>query len=141
MLDDTYDPELLVAEVAECCCRMELSNWKWGRDLKDIAREFDQKVIFWQGQYSEILLSTDWKHMIWPKNAFNNFWGKIFRISSPYLPKFIKYPIGELIAPLSAVRAWNFTSVKLGDHMAFLRSICDALVLTPYMGAEYDKAI
>ena len=138
-LEDVYDEEMLEQEQLECCCRMELSNWKWGMDLRKISNEFNKKVIFWQGQYSEILLSTDWKYMIWPRNRFNNFLGKLHRITSPYMPPIMRFWIGERVAPDSFIRAWHFSSVKLGGHMAFIRALCSALALSPYVGPNMTK--
>lgn len=138
-LEDLFDSEMLDEEILECCCRIELSNWKWGKTLRNITKEFDHKAIIWKGQYSELLFATNWMDMVWPMTPLNNFLGKVFRGLWNYLPKFIKYNIGDWISPMSFIKAWDYTSIRLGGHMAFIRSLCSVLVLSPYVGPHVTK--
>ena len=139
-LDDLHDPEMLIEENLECCCRIALPEWKWGAGLRKVANGFDKKggfdkkVIFWKGHFGDTLLTPDWKSYINKNYKVKRFFSKVYRRTSHLLPDFLKYWIGEKFLPDVYKQGWNVAALMQGAHLSFIRSLTGAHALSAYHG-------
>lgn len=129
-LHDEYDKEYFDDEVLECCCRADLSNWRWGIHLRKLCESMD-KVIIWKGQVGDLYLSTTWKNYIYPKpNIFIKLLAKAYKVISPYSPKAVNIVIGSYFQNKAYSTTWTKAAQLQGGHMGFLRSLTNSLVLS-----------
>lgn len=54
--DTTLDEEVLIN-----CCRTELSHFRWGGDLVEIARRFKQQAVYWTGDLGDTCFTPYWR--------------------------------------------------------------------------------
>lgn len=139
LLEDKQVPELLDDEVLECCCRVNMENWRWTAHLREISQENNGKIIFWKGQMADLYTSDKWKVYMHPVKPVQMFFQKVFKKLDPIIPFFIKRAIGRKIQPIAIQAAWERGAVMQGGHLGFIREIADCLVLSAYHGPEVMK--
>ena len=139
LLEDKQAPELLDDEVLECCCRVNMENWRWTAHLKEISQENNGKILFWKGQMADLYTSDKWKVYMQPVKPVQMFFQKVFKKLDSIIPFFIKRAIGRKIQPITIQAAWERGAVMQGGHLAFIREIADCLVLSAYHGSEVMK--
>lgn len=138
-LDDEYDRDELDDEILECCCRAELSHWRWGASLRRIAREMDKKLVYWKGQAGDLYMSTTWKVYMHPIEPKKRLARRVYRKSSDYMPEVLARGIGRLLQPGVIRTSWNRTASFQGSHMGFIREIADCLTVSAYHGPNVMK--
>lgn len=138
-LDDEMNTDELQDEILECCCRVELSHWRWGASLRRIALDLDKKVVFWKGQAGDLYMSTTWKTYMHPIRPSRLFFRRAYKRLSPHMPFFAARAIGRCIQPAVIGATWNRTASLQGSHMGFLRAITDCLTVSAYHGPEMIK--
>ena len=141
LLEDKYDPQELCYEELECCCRVDMVNWRWGAHLREISQENDGKIIFWKGQMGDLYTTNKWKVYMYPIQFIQMFAHKVFKKLEPVIPFVLKRAIGRKIQPIAIKAAWDRGAVMQGGHMAFIREIADCLVLSAYHGPEMMKVL
>lgn len=139
LLEDKYDSLELNYEELECCCRVDMTNWRWGAHLKEISQENDGKIIFWKGQMADLYTTNLWKVYMHPVQPVQMFAQKVFKRLEPIIPFYLNRAIGRKIQSIAIQAAWERGSVMQGGHMAFIREIADCLVLSAYHGSEVMK--
>ena len=138
-LRDPYDKEFLEHEVLEACCRADLTNWRWGVSLRDLALKYDRKIIFWKGQVADLYTTDKWKTFMHPRRRFEEFVRRVYKHLEKPLPFTINRAIGRFLQPSVIQATWSRCSVLQGCHMAFIREITDCLTLSGYHGNEMIK--
>jgi hypothetical protein len=141
LLEDKYDPQELHDEVFECCCRVDMVNWRWGAHLREISQENNGKIIFWKGQMADLYTTNKWKVYMHPIQPVRIFAQKVYKRLEPIIPFKINRDIGRKIQPIVINSAWERGAVMQGCHMAFIREIADCLVLSAYHGPEVMKVL
>lgn len=135
-LEDEKDPVELEQEILACCCRVDLSQWRWGASLLRFSSEREQKVVFWKGQAGDLYMSTTWKSYMHPVKPIEHFMRRAYRKTSGYLPFSLSHVIGRKLQPRVIKASWDRTASLQGSHMGFLREITDSLSLSAYHGPE-----
>lgn len=138
-LQDLYDKAVLEQEVLEACCFADLTQWKWGVHLRDIALKYDNKIIFWKGQVAGTYTTNRWKTYMHPRRKPELIPRIIFKRLEKLLPFTINRSIGRLLQPRVIQATWNRGARMQGCHMAFIREITDCLALSGYHGPEMIK--
>ena len=138
-LQDLYDKEVLEHEVLEACCYVDLTQWKWGVHLRDLALKYDNKIIFWKGSVGGVYTTNLWKTYRYPRRRFEYFARIIYKRLEKPLPFTINRAIGRLLQPSAIQATWNKAARMGGSHLAFIREITDCLVLSGYHGSEMIK--
>ena len=136
LLEDKQDSQELNDEALECCCRVNMENWRWTAHLREISQENNGKIIFWKGQMADLYTSDKWKVYMQPIKPLHMFAHKVFKKLEPLLPSFLKRAIGRKIQPIAIQAAWERGAVMQGGHLGFIREIADCLVLSAYHGQE-----
>ena len=139
LLEDKQAPELLDDEALECCCRVNMENWRWTAHLKEISQENNGKILFWKGQMADVYTSDKWKVYMHPVKPVQMFFQKVFKKIEPLIPFFLKRAIGRKIQPSVIQALWDRAATMQGGHLAFIREIADCLVLSAYHGSEVMK--
>lgn len=133
------DEEILIN-----CCRNNLSHCKWGGHLKEIATDFDKKVIFWKGQLGDGLFK-------YPK------W-KVYKYTSPKVGvsllnhlsldpdgwiEFFQRVRNKILDPQKVLfeSYWKRGAHFQGAHMGFLRELTAAPVLSGYHGPNVTEIV
>ncbi|MCC7071234.1 MAG: hypothetical protein IT383_07925 [Deltaproteobacteria bacterium] len=131
-LGDPFDDQHLRREVLECCARTDLVHWRWGADLVRVARQHDGNVVFWKGQLADLYTTNKWKAFHHPPNLFEEYARKVYkRLPAPFL---VRREVGRLLQPRVVQATWSRCAHLQGCHMAFIRALADALVLSAYHG-------
>jgi len=138
-LRDPYDKEFLEHEVLEACCRMDLTHWRWGVSLRDLALKYDRKIIFWQGQVAGVYTTDVWKKFLHPRRKIELLPRIIYKRLEKPLPFIINRAIGRFLQPRVIQATWDRSATMQGCHMAFIREITDCLALSGYHGPEMIK--
>lgn len=133
-LEDKYDEDALNDEILEACCRVDLSHWRWGIHLKEIVSNYSKKAIIWKGQLGDVYMSPTWKTYIYPPIEPQQFFCKVYKKLSPFMPVFLSKKIGRLIQPLVVQSTWEKSASTQGCHVGFIRALADCLVLSAYHG-------
>jgi len=141
LLEDKYNSQELNDEVLECCCRVDMVNWRWGAHLKEISQENNGKIIYWKGQMADLYTTNKWKVYMHPVQPVRMFAQKVYKKLEPFIPYNVKRAIGRKIQPIVIKSAWERGAVMQGCHMAFIREIADCLVLSAYHGPEVMKVL
>lgn len=138
-LRDIEDPGLAAREIAEACCQVDLTNWKWTAHLRRIAADHDRRAVFWKGQFADAFLTDYWRSYTGRRSRAWQFAKKGYRKAARAVPGALQ----PLLAPADALMLrdfrdaiWRRGAVLQGAHMGFLRSITDCLVLSAYHGPE-----
>jgi hypothetical protein len=138
-LEDSFEPEELNDEILENCCRADLSHWRWGASLRQLAVEMDKKLVYWKGQAGDLYMSTTWKTYMHPIDPISRLIRRAYRKSSPLMPNALARQIGRRLQP-SVIRAtWDRTASFQGSHMGFIREIADCLTVSAYHGPAVMK--
>ncbi len=140
-LEDSYDEQALQDEVVEACCRAGLSHWRWGVDLRNVAREYGHKAIIWKGQLGDVYLNENWKDFITPFVEPQRTVRRTYKKFSHLLPQLLHRAVGHRFQPVVINRIWEVCSSLQGGHMCFLRSLTDMLVLSGYHGPNMRALI
>lgn len=140
-LEDPYDKEELQDEVVEACCRAGLSHWRWGVDLRKVAREYEHNAIIWKGQLGDVYLNENWKDFITPYVEPQRTVRRTYKKISHLLPQFIHRAVGHRFQPIVIKRIWEVCSNLQGGHMCFIRALTDMLVLSGYHGPNMSALI
>ena len=138
-LQDPHDERVLEHEVLEACCRVNLSQWRWGVHLRDIALKYNGKIIFWKGQLADIYTTDLWKRFMHPPRIFEGLIRKTYKRLGKPLPFAINRAIGRFLQPRVIQATWDRSATMQGCHMAFIREITDCLTLSGYHGPEMIK--
>lgn len=133
-LYDIADDYLLNQEVLEAFGRMDLSHWRWGGHLKEIAEKENGKLIFWKGQLADVYMAEKWLTYNYPSTKFRMNSQKIYKRLRHFLPLFVRDKVEHSLQKLAINTAWQRGSVMQGAHVAFIRQISDCLVLSAYHG-------
>ncbi len=141
LLEDKFDQSELNDEILECCCRAELTHWRWGAALRDLAGEFSGKVVYWKGQHGDLYMSPTWKaytsKLVGPQRIFR----RIYKKGSLYLPHSLSRAIGERLQPQAIDTAWFRGASLQGSHMGFIREIANCLTLSAYHGPAVTEIL
>jgi hypothetical protein len=138
-LEDLYDEDMLQDEIAEACCRADLSHWRWGIHLRKIVAKHSKRVVIWKGQLGDVYMAPTWKTYIYPKQIHIQFICKVYKRSSMFFPKFVNKRIGRLIQPAVIRSTWDKSANLQGSHVGFIRALADCLVLSSYHGENVLK--
>ena len=138
-LQDLYDKEVLEHEVLEACCYVDLTQWKWGVHLRDIALKYANKIIFWEGLVAGVYTTNSWKIYMHPRRRFEQFARRIYKRLEKPLPFTINRAIGRLLHRSVIQATWDKAAKIGGSHMALIREITDCLALSAYHGPEMIK--
>lgn len=139
LLQDLYEKEVLEHEVLEACCFADLTEWKWGVHLRDLARKYDGKAIFWKGQVAGVYTTNVWKTFMHPRRRLKQLPRIIYKRLEKPLPFSVNRAIGRLLQPRVIQATWSRSARMQGCHMAFIREIADCLALSGYHGPEMIK--
>jgi hypothetical protein len=129
-------------EVLVNCCRLNLEHCRWSADLIRIAREHENKVVFWLGQLGDTFLTPYWKTYRPDSSQVRSQPGGISDLGR-LLPHSLKRVLGNSWADHRAfARAlWARGAMWQGTHMSLLRELTNALVLSGYHGPSMSKAL
>ena len=139
LLEDKQVTELLDDEVLECCCRVNMENWRWTAHLKEISQENNGKIIFWKGQMCDVYTTDKWKVYMHPIKPIQMFVRKIYKKLNSITPFLLKRAIGRKLQSGVIEALWERAAVMQGAHLGFIREIADCLVLSAYHGPEVMK--
>jgi len=139
LLEDELDPDELNDEILECSCRVDLAHWRWGGALRRIAKEMDQKLIYWKGQAGDLYMSTTWMAYMHPIKPAQRLLRRIYRKTNTYMPDGVARTIGRAMQPSVIQASWNRTASFQGSHMGFIREIADCLTVSAYHGPNIMK--
>ena len=139
LLEDKQDPQELNDEVLECCCRINMENWRWGEHLREISYENKGNLVYWKGQMCDVYTTDKWKVYMHPIKPIQMFIRKVFKKLEPTMPFFLKRAIGRKLQSGVIEALWERAAVMQGGHLGFIREIADCLVLSAYHGPEVMK--
>lgn len=141
-LDDD-DRSLLEHEILVNCCRNDLEHCRWGPQLRNLAKSFDGKIVYWKGQLGSTFLSPVWKRYTHPPNTA---WGWITRRFAAlghhgeYRFKVFMERIG--MTQLRLLRTmWRRGAMWQGAHASIIRQLTGALTVSIYHGPAIQKVI
>lgn len=140
-LEDIDPGESIEREIAEASCLVDLSHWRWTTHLKKIASDYDQQVIFWKGQVADAFLTDYWRSYTSNSNSVYKKYRKVIRRLARIEPATVDRFFGEHVLQDFQQSLWRRAAVAQGAHLGFLRSICNALVLSAYHGPETTKVL
>lgn len=138
-LQDLYDKKALEREVLEACCFSDLTQWKWGVHLRDLALRYDGKIIFWKGQVAGVYTTNRWKTYMHQRQRFEHFARAIYKRLGKLLPFNIDRGIGRFLQPRVIQATWGRGARMQGCHMGFIREITNCLALSGYHGPNMIK--
>jgi hypothetical protein len=138
-LEDKADSEVQEEEALLGCCRTNLSHWRWGTHLQQIARERGPRLLFWKGQVADLYTTPKWKAFIAPPTKRAVYPRKAYKLLSPHLPAILDRSIGRLIQPGVIRSTWSRCAALQGSHMEFLRELTGCLFLSAYHGPKVQK--
>lgn len=133
------DKEILIN-----CCRNNLSHCKWGGHLKEIATDYDKKVIFWKGQVgAELFNYSRWKvYKYTSPEAGISLSGHLSLNPDGWIEFFqrLRYKIIDPKKVLFEAH-WKRGAHWQGVHMGFLHELTGAPVLSGYHGPKVTEVL
>jgi hypothetical protein len=140
-LDDEFDPNELDDEILECCCRAELTHWRWGASLRRLSKDMNRKLILWKGQHGDLYMSPTWKAYTRSLRGGRRLLRRVYKKSSAYMPVKMSEAVGRRLQPAVIRTAWERGASLQGSHCGFIRSIADCLTISAYHGPAMIKVL
>lgn len=135
------DKTLLPQEILVNFCRNNLEHCRWGPQLVQIAKNLDEKLIYWKGQLGTRYLTTKWFDYL---NLHGNDWVGLKCVCSLWGGRG-EYRVRKLLNDTGLTQRrlfralWERGAMWQGAHMSFLRQLTGALTLSAYHGAEMRR--
>ncbi|MGA1870997.1 MAG: hypothetical protein ACMUJM_20865 [bacterium] len=139
-LCDTKDEDVLGAEIAENCSRMNLEHCRWGADLQRLCQETHGKVLFWKGQVADALTTPKWESLCHPVDGLWHQFLRSYNLIKRVLPDRIRELVARrIIEPRFRITLWQRCAMWQGSHMSLIRAITGSHVFSAYHGPETTR--
>jgi hypothetical protein len=124
------------------CCRNNLEHCRYGYHLRQLSDRFDNKVIFWNGQWGDAFQTPHWKTITHGNNNIYKTFSRIGKVLGESPGNWLRYHILERshYSQRYLFRCLWYRGAKWqGAHQSIIRQITDALVVSAYHGPEIRK--
>jgi hypothetical protein len=139
-LTDPEDHHTLTHEILENGCRADLSHFRWGKHLRDIAKEHNSKVLFWKGQLGDMLTTPGWKKYSDQGSGVRDFTRKVYARLDKYIPMSLQSVVADqILVPHFFDALWRRGAMFQGAHMGVIRAITGCPVYSAYHGSGVSE--